>query len=416
MKKLVKVTEIRGEIIAPSSKSAAQRAIVAALLTGGTCLLRGLTLCDDTRYALEWVEACGARMDRIGQDYRIETKGDFRCILPDVLYCGESALLTRMTAPIVALSDRRITLHGSGSLLNRPMDMVEQSLRQLGVSVESHSGYLPLVIQGPFHGGKISMDASISSQVLTGLLMALPLAGQDSEIQVQGLVSKPYVDMTLAMLSSFGVQVDQESYRLFHVRGRQSYCPFDITLEKDWSAASCLLVAGCLAGEVCVPGLSLTTRQADVAILEVLTAAGAKYRIVPTGDTCKVITSKQPLHAFDFDATDCPDLFPAIVALASASKGTSRIRGIHRLLHKESDRARTLEEEFEKIGIRVVCSGEIMYITGGPVHGASVYSHGDHRIAMALAVTALRSPDPVCVEGAEAVTKSYPEFWENIEK
>jgi len=412
MKKFVRPAIFKGEIQLPASKSIAQRALMAALLVRGTSVLRGMTFCDDTYHALQMLRACGEEVVIEGTTVRVSSFGNFRQSCPSELFCGESALLTRLVTPLAALSSRPVTLRGEASLLRRPFGMVHSPLRQLGVTVSDTSGGLPLQLQGPLRGGEVTLDGQVTSQLVSGLLMALPLAEEDSVLQVCGLKSRPYVDMTLEILRNAGICIERKGYETFYVLGRQTYHPFSLMVERDWSAASCLLAAGCLSGYVCLPGLRIDSCQADRVMLDVLKTAGAICRIEPSGDgDFSVLAERAPLHAFAFDATDCPDLFPALVALASGCDGVSQIRGIHRLRHKESDRALVLREEFGKLEITITFEGDEMLVVGGPVRGGNVSSCGDHRVAMALAVAALRASSPVIIDGAEAVAKSYPEFW-----
>ena len=290
--------------------------------------------------------------------------------------------------------------------------MMEKPLRTLGAKVTSEGGYLPIRIEGPLHGGAVSVDGSLSSQFITGLLMALPLAERDTTLTVHNLKSRPYIDMTLSLLGTFGIDVKHNEYRQFFIEGRQRYAPARYNVEGDWSGASCLLVAGATTGEVTVRNLNPVSLQADMAIVDALTRAGAQI----TTTTDSVTVRRSTLHAFEFDATHCPDLFPALAALAASCQGVSTLRGTRRLAHKESDRARTIADVLENMGISVDLSApDVMRVTGGEIRSAEVSSHNDHRIAMAAAVAALRCErGSVTIRGAEAVAKSYPEFWDDL--
>ena len=294
------------------------------------------------------------------------------------------------------------------------MQMMIEPLRELGVKVKDGGGYLPIEVEGPIHGGQIKVDGSISSQYITGLLLALPLAKSDTTLYVDSAVSTPYIDMTIDTAERFGVEIMHKSgdYSEFFIEGGQEYTPTDIFIEGDWSGASTMLVAGAIAGEVTVRNISTLSKQADTAICRALERAGAGIII----EQDSITVSKRPLKAFTFDATNCPDLFPALAALAAAAEGESIIIGTNRLLHKESDRAETIRQEYEKLGISVDLSEEnIMKIRGGEIHPATVFSHNDHRIAMSLAVSALRCNGTITIENAECVEKSYPDFFEDLE-
>lgn len=420
MTKSVKSSPANGRVAAPASKSVAQRAVVAALLANGASTLRNLTLCSDTQAALGVAQALGARVQQQGSDILITSNFFANSAAKTALFCGESGLLTRMLTPVVALLPQPVELSGHGSLATRPIGMVEAPLRDLGAAVTTTGGLLPVRVQGRLRGGTASIDGSVSSQLLTGLLMALPLAQQPSTLHVHNLKSRPYVDITVELLKSFGVTVAHENYEVFRIGGQQRYRPCSYSVEGDWSGASCLLVAGAIAGCVTVENLNLSSAQADKEMLTVLRRAGAQLCVGDGGSDgdgrSTVTVSQAPLHAFTFDATDCPDLFPAIVALAACCDGLSVVRGASRLTHKESNRALTLQKEFGALGVAVALRGDEMLITGGSITGGSVRSHGDHRIAMALATAAFRASGEVTIEQAESVEKSYPGFWKDLEE
>lgn len=412
MDKSVSAGPVKGIVIPPSSKSYAQRAIALSLLAEGTTTLRNIEFCKDTHSALSCVKALGAEVSFV-DDSTIRIKGGLNP-LSNTLQVGESGLATRLFTPIAALSSTPIRIEGEGTLLHRPMQMMIEPLRTLGVKLKDGGGYLPFEVQGPIKGGKVRVDGSISSQFITGLLLALPLAKQDTTLYVDSAVSTPYIDMTIDTARRFGVEImhNEGDYSEFFIEGGQHYSPTDIAIEGDWSGASTLMVAGAIAGEVRIKNLSTLSRQADTVICQALERAGAG--LIIEDDTITV--SRRPLRAFSFDATHCPDLFPALVALAAAADGQSTIVGTERLRHKESDRAETLREEYEKLGIEIDLSEDnIMKIRGGNIHPATLHSHDDHRIAMSLAVSALRCGGEITIRNAECVEKSYPSFFEDLE-
>ena len=412
MDKSVSAGCVKGIITPPSSKSYAQRAIALALLSQGKSILRNIEFCKDTRSALSCIEALGAKVEIIDES-TIAIEGGLRP-LSNTLHVGESGLATRLFTPIASLWHEAITIQGEGTLLHRPMIMMIEPLRALGVEVRDGGGYLPIEVKGPIHGGEIEVDGSISSQFITGLLLSLPLAEEDTTLHVTSPVSTPYIDMTIDTARLYGIEIMQKQgdYTEFFIEGGQKYTPADISIEGDWSGASTLLVAGAIAGEITVKNISTLSKQADTAIIRALERAGAGIII----EHDSITVSKRPLKAFTFDATNSPDLFPALAALAAAAEGVSTIIGTSRLSHKESDRAETLRQEYEKLGIEIDISEEnIMKIRGGKIKPATVFSHGDHRIAMSLAVSALRCEGEVIIEQAECVEKSYPTFFEDLE-
>lgn len=397
-----------GSVTAPPSKSYAQRAIAAALLCRGETVLSNMVYCNDTRAALQVARDLGAEV--VCTEDICTIRGGLRPSGRE-LNIGESGLATRLFTPVTALCCKEIVLTGEGSILGRPISMMEAPLRELGAEVSSNEGYLPIRVKGPVRGGHVTVDGSLSSQFITGLLMALPLAERDTTMNVSDLKSKPYIDMTIGLLEAFGIEIKHNDYRQFFIEGGQSYTPIRYNIEGDWSGASCLLVAGATTGEATVRNLNPLSLQADTAIIDALTHAGAE--ITTTRDS--VTVRRNELRAFEFDATHCPDLFPALAALAANCHGTSVLKGTRRLIHKESDRARTIADVFSRMGIATDLSTEnVMRITGGPIRSATVDSHNDHRIAMAAATAALGSDGKVVVRRAEAVNKSYPEFWDDL--
>ena len=410
MDKTVRWGRVEGTLTPPCSKSYAQRALAAALLTEEPVVLRNLEFCDDTRSAMRCIETLGATIEQVDPT-TLSIKGGLHP-RGNRLDVGESGLSTRLFTPIAALCPTPVTIVGRGTLLSRPMTMMLDPLRQLGVTVRDNGGFLPIEVCGPMRGGEIEVDGSVSSQFITGLLLALPRAGHDTTLHVHDAVSTPYLDMTLDTAQRFGIEICQRDYEEFYIPGNQRYGTTYFSIEGDWSAAAMLLVAGATAGEITVRNVSMLSKQADTAICTALVRAGAAV----INETDSVTAVHRPLHAFEFDATNCPDLFPALAALAAAAEGVSVIRGTSRLEYKECNRAEAICEEYGKLGIEVDLSEEdVMKIRGGAIHGARTRSHGDHRMAMSLAVAALRSDGAVTIEGAESVAKSYPRFFEDLE-
>lgn len=401
---------VHGSLTPPSSKSYAQRALAVSLLAQGHTVLRKLDFCQDTLSALGCIHTLGAEV--IELDEQTLSIGGGLSPRETTLHVGESGLASRLFTPIASLAESPIRIVGRGSLLERPMQMMIEPLKRLGVRVEDNRGYLPFEVCGPLRGGETEVDGSVSSQFITGLLLALPMAAIDTTLHVEKAVSTPYLDMTIDTAKRFGVDIFHRDYHEFYIPGGQRYRGLDLTIEGDWSAAAMLLVAGAVAGEVCVENLSALSKQADTAVLDALARAGAEVTI--EGDS--ITAARRELHGFEFDATQCPDLFPALAVLAAAAEGETTLYGTSRLTHKESNRAETIAEEFSKIGIAVDISEEnIMRIRGGKIHATEVESHNDHRIAMALAVAGLISDGVMQIHGAECVAKSYPDFFEQLE-
>jgi 3-phosphoshikimate 1-carboxyvinyltransferase len=423
MKVTIHPSELKGIVQAPASKSSMQRACAAALLTKGTSTIYNPGHSNDDKAALDIIQKLGAKVEDEGSELKVESSG----INPiaNEIDCGESGLSIRMFTPIVALSDKEITINGSGSLEKRPMDFFDDILPQLGVKIKSNDGKLPMTVQGPLIPANIEIDGSLSSQFLTGLLMAYSAAGANAvSIKVSNLKSKPYIDLTLDVMKQFGMNVpENKNYKefVFHsaptlnselMTHDSQLTTHNYTVEGDWSGAAFLLVAGAIAGSITIRGLNMASTQADKKIMDALMSANAAIAMEAKG----IQAHPGGLRGFDFDATDCPDLFPPLVALAAYCKGETRITGVKRLKHKESNRAVTLQDEFDLMGVRIKIEDDIMIIHGGGiVKGADVHSHHDHRIAMACAVAALGANSETVIEESHAVKKSYPDFYSDLQ-
>lgn len=405
---------VNGRVMAPASKSVAQRAIALAAVCSGRSEIWFPGRCDDVLSAIRVCRSMGARI-REGNDALVIDGG---VQAPAVaLNCGESGLGIRMFSGLSAAFDQEVSLTATGSLLKRPMHIIEHSLQALGVQCRTNEGFPPITVRGPLRGGRAKIDASLSSQVLTGLLMAAPMARTDCYLEVENLKSIPYIDTTLMVMKAFGISVENRGYREFFIPAPQVYRPAKFVVEGDWSGGAFLLVAGAVAGKVRVDNLDVASTQADKKIFQALEAAGAGLKGFDSGKTQGAIEARwKNLRGFEFDATHCPDLFPPLTALAANCQGLSRIHGSGRLAAKESDRAAALIDTFGRIGIRLwIEGGNTLVVEGGEINGGTIDSHGDHRIAMAGAIAALNSKTGVSIENPGVVSKSYPGFFADLE-
>jgi 3-phosphoshikimate 1-carboxyvinyltransferase len=411
----IQPTTVSGNIYAPASKSSMQRACAAALLNKGISNIYNPGKSNDDLAALDVIKKLGAKtFESEDGSLKIESNG-LRPVETDIK-CGESGLGIRMFTPIAALSDQLLTISGSGSLVTRPMDFFDEIFPRLGIKIRSNNGRLPLQIQGPLRPDSIEVDGSLSSQFLTGLLMAFSAAVTEPvTIKVINLKSKPYIDLTLQVMKDFGMNVpDHNDYETFYFSpGHRQPVNINYTVEGDWSGAAFLLVTGAIAGTITVTGLDVDSTQADRKILEALKVCRCTLLI----DKGAIEIGPAELQSFRFDATDCPDLFPPLVALAAYCNGATTIKGTSRLQHKESNRAFTLQQEFSKLGVEIELQDDLMIVHGGQgVNGAKVHSRHDHRIAMACAVAALKANGEVTIEEAHAINKSYPDFYGHLQK
>ena len=442
----------------PVSKSFAQRAIIAAALADGTSHLRGYTPCGDNEAALQVARNLGAEVNVNGNEVTI--KGISAQLgglnLPE-LHVGESGLLTRMLIPVMAqLSPDPVSFTGEKTLLGRPltgakeiMDAFEADVIPLKSDVipseveESPSIVrVPLTVKGPLKAGRAEISGKHGSQLISGLLMALPFAEKNSSLIVHEPKSIPYMFITLEVLKKFGIKIGNDmlggpdflasdgdwslcTEMVFKVKGGQKYKAADIDLEGDWSAAANFLVAGAIFGKAELQGLDTTSLQADLSIMDILMDAGASLSQLD-GDRGNITVQRAPLKAFRVDASNCPDLFPIVSVLAAFCQGTSRLAGVGRLANKESDRARAILEMLTQMGVRACVEGDEMVIEGHSLaqrlldncllKGGLYTSHHDHRMVMALKVASLGADGPISIDDEQCVAKSFPQFHEIFDK
>ena len=436
----------------PVSKSFAQRAIIAAALADGTSHLRGYTPCGDNEAALQVARNLGAEVDVNGNVVTIKGISAQSGILnlPE-LHVGESGLLTRMLIPLMAqLSSGAVKFTGEKTLLGRPltgakeiMDAFEATVTSSEVTVipsevEESSAIVrvPLTVKGPLKAGRAEISGKHGSQLISGLLMALPFAEKNSSLVVREPKSIPYMFITLEVLKKFGIKIGNDmlggpdflasdgdwslcTEMVFKVKGGQKYKATDIDLEGDWSAAANFLVAGAIFGKTEIQGLDTTSLQADLSIMDILMDAGASLSQLD-GDRGNITVQRAPLKAFRVDASNCPDLFPIISVLAAFCQGTSRLAGVARLANKESDRAKAILEMMEQMGVQACVEGDEMVIEGHSLaqrllgdcllKGGRYTSHHDHRMVMALKVASIGADGPIVIDDEQCVAKSFQQF------
>ena len=415
MKVSVYPSQITGLIQAPASKSCMQRACAAALVREGKTIIHNFGISNDDNAALDIIKKLGATFEIRNEELIINSNG----VIPkeSEIHCGESGLSVRMFTSIAAISNIPLTITGNGSLLERPMNFFDDVFPKLNVNIKSNQGKLPLKIQGPIVPQNIIVDGTLSSQFLTGLIFAYSACNaKDVSISVTKLKSKPYVDLTLDILNKFGMKVpENRNYESFYFNSDSTNTQaenIEYTVEGDWSGGAFLLVAGAIAGPIQVKGLDVLSTQADKEILKALIDCNSNINITQN----EINIGPGNFKSFNFDATECPDLFPPLVALSAYCKGKSVIKGVSRLTHKESNRALTLKEEFIKMGVVIDLINDDMIIHGGgKINSAIVHSHHDHRIAMACAVAALKAENEIEILDADAINKSYPNFFEHLE-
>ena len=421
-------------IAIPCSKSYAQRAILAAALADGVSHLEGYSPCGDNESAIALVKSLGAVVERDGS--RLTLKGIAArpgTLAVDSVHVGESGFLTRMTVPLMAvLNGKTLKVTGEKTLVGRPLKGAAQAMAAFGSQLRNAEPgadaplTVPLTIESPLAPGEATVSGRDGSQIISGLMAALPLLDKDSIIHVKDPRSVPYLLVTLDVLNSFGIEVDSitaDGDIDFEMKGGQRYHAADFRIEGDWSSAANFLVAGAIFGSADVSGLELGSLQADSAILEILAEAGA---IVYQTEEGTVHVQKAPLTAFETDANDCPDIFPIVALLAAFSEGVSAINGTGRLAGKESDRAAAILTMLQQMGVKAAIERDTMYIeghslqsrllSGNLLKGGSYTSGHDHRMVMALKVASLGADGPIVIDDTQCVEKSFPTFPELFDK
>lgn len=406
--KFVQPSELNGKLKAPPSKSLMQRAVAASVLASGETAILNPCFCDDSYAALGIAKNLGKTITV--KQGKVLLDGE-KNVMSKRLNCNESGLSLRMFSAIAGLFDAELELTGQKGLLSRPVGVIEKPLKSLGVKCGTNRGFAPVFVKGPMAGGSAAVDGSLSSQFLTGLLTALPSCSNDSELIVSNLNSKPYVEMTVSLLKKFKVKIRRLGFEKFFIQANQEFKAPTLTIEGDWSSASFLLVGAAINGQITLSGLSKNSFQADKAVVGALKKAGA---VVKQAEN-QVKVSKDSLNGFEFDATDCPDLFPPLIVLACNCRGKSVIYGADRLKFKESDRAKVLLGQFKKIGAKISINKSALEVIGSKIKGGTFDSYNDHRIAMAGAIAGLSSARGVKIIGEKCVSKSYPSFFKDMD-
>lgn len=409
---LLSPSSLCGEITVPPSKSAAHRAILCAALSRGICHIHNVAQSNDISVTMEGIRALGAQAELSGSTLTIDACGLFS--RPEAeIDCGESGSSLRFFIPVAAAGGVSARFTGHGRLPQRPIGIYLDCLPPAGVSCRTEGG-LPLTIQGQLRPGVFSLPGDISSQFVTGLLLALPLLKGDSRIVLTSpLESAGYVDMTLEMMGQFGVQVKRETDG-YTVPGNQRYLPCDCTVEGDWSQAAFFLAAGALGKDpLTIHGLSLSSTQGDREAADLFRRFGAEV----TETTSGVTVIPHSLHGIDIDAAQIPDLVPILAAVGALAEGVTRITGAGRLRIKESDRLTAIADGIRRLGGKAEELPDGLILTGVPkLSGGKAEGYNDHRIVMALSIAALRSQAPVELTDAQSIRKSYPNFFDDYNR
>jgi 3-phosphoshikimate 1-carboxyvinyltransferase len=399
---------------APGSKAYTHRVLLASLLSQGETIIQGASECDDAHRTLEAIRSLGAKVQI--QNSRIVSSGtQHLASCADPIDCGESGATLRFLTAIAGTSPTRITLRASETLAKRPLEPLLKAMDTLGASttISENKEGSEVKVQGPLKGGEAWIRGDVSSQFISGLLFAAPLATTDVTIHVNGrLESRPYVEMSLDVLKRHGISIDLEDND-FHIPAPQRYTATSHDVPGDFSSAAFLIAGAGIAGEeITISGLDPGSIEPDAVFLKVIDQMGLDVRNV--GQTLKVKGSK--LEPFVFDATNNPDLVPPLEVLGCFAQGTSEIRGVERLRYKETNRLQTIPAELGKMGAKVSLSDDVVKVSGGGLVGCELDSKHDHRVAMSCAIASIGAIGDSSIRNAEAVSKSYPEFFHDLSR
>ncbi len=391
----------------PASKSMLQRALALALISQKEAYIHHFSWCDDSWAVRNIVETMGFKVEE--NDTSLHLIPTHSTSIPKLFSVGESGLALRMMIPILSCYLPEFSVKVEGSLRYRDVSDIQKNLSTLGLSATYDTEDFVWQIKGRLKPQSYLLDGRKSSQLVSGILMALGSLNKPSELRVKHLVSQTYVDLTMQMLKDIKVDIQHQNYERFYITPPDNYPNLSVNIEGDWSAAAFFMVIAAVRGHIALLGLNPQSKQADRSILEVLQQVGAQLQIKTSLNSVEV--KHHQLKAFDFDATHCPDLFPPLAVLACFCEGESKIKGINRLANKESDRATAIEEQLTAVGVEITRKDNAFVIKGSAqMKSASLKSYNDHRMVMSAVCLALLSGQNIHIDSIKAISKSYPRF------
>jgi len=401
---------LNGNIIGIPSKSYVHRALIAASLSDGTSIIKNVEYSKDILATINILKSLGVDICCEKNSVTIKKTNEYK---NNIFDCVESGTTLRMMIPIISALGITGEFIGKGKLPERPITEYIKIFDKQKIEYE-YLKKLPLKIKGRLKPDNFLIDCSITSQYLSGLLMALPLLDGDSTIKIVGdFTSRAYSNITLDVLKDFGIIIDKKSDTEFYIKGNQKYIAREYVVENDFSQAAFWIVGGTLNGEICIENMNMNSIQGDLEIIEIVNNMGGN--VVSKGD--KIFVNKSETFGIDIDAENIPDLVPIIAVLATVSKGKTTIYNIARLKYKESDRSKATMLELNKLGAKIIVEDNKMIIDGvNELKPALVYSRNDHRIAMSLAIASLKASDNVAIERFDVIDKSYPNFIEDFKR
>ena len=401
-------THLKGNVVVPPSKSLSHRAIIAAGLAEGKSIISNVMYSKDIKATIGAMRAIGAQI--IEYDNYLEITGSSVKRINDIIDANESGSTIRFMIPIAIINSSKVKFIGKNNLCKRPLDPFFEIFDKQGIKYLHDEDYLPLEVEGALKPGEYFIRGDISSQFITGLLYALPLLDGDSVINITTpMESKGYIDLTIDVLKLFGIEIINDNYEKFYVKGCQKYKPCDYQVEGDFSQAAFFLVADMLGADIKLEAMNMSSHQGDMKILDDVKDFGAKV----TYDNGLLSLTNNEIRNAIIDFSQSPDLGPALTVLAALANGTSKFINASRLRIKECDRITCMKEEIERLGGSIDEMDDGMIIYGvDRFHGGVVDSHNDHRVVMALAMATLKMDGELVIKNAEAINKSFPHFFE----
>ncbi len=410
-------SKISGTVTAPPSKSATHRAIIIASLSPGMSKLKNVLLSDDTKATIYALKQLGVKIQEQGNTVIIQGSGGNLIASSTPIFLNNSGTSLRLLAGIAALAKGKTTLTGEKRLTERPMEDLLAALNKAGIYAQSlkNNNCAPIEITGgKIIGGTLHIKGNVSSQYISSLLLIAPFATDTLTIIIEGeLKSKPYVALTIDVMNAFGVNVINEEYKKFIVEKGQAYHSKEYTIEGDYSSASYFFAAAAIGGKITVFGLSHQSLQGDKHFLNILERMGCKILMEKNGIT---VIRPDKLKAIEVDMGNYPDIVQTLAIVASFAKGKTHITNIRHVKDKETNRIEATAKELRKMGIEAKTTSDSLTIIGGEPQSATIKTHNDHRMAMSFAVAGLAANGETIIQNAEVISKSYPHFFEDMEK
>ncbi len=410
-------SSVSGQVSVPASKSITHRALIAASLASGKSVLTNILLSDDTRHTIKALRSLGVAIEQENTKVIVQGTGGRLSAPSSPIFLGNSGTSMRLLTAVAALTDGITELTGEKRLCERPIGHLLSALTSIGIKVQTrkNNDCPPVIVEGGIiNGGDIMLDASVSSQYLSALLLIAPFAKSALIIHVSNLTSKPYVDLTIETMKQFGIAVKNKVYQTFTIPSGQSYKASEYTVEGDYSSASYFFAAAAITGgKVMVKNLKFHSKQGDAYFLILMEQMGCSVQKTSDGLT---IERKTELKAIKADLKDYPDIVQTLAVMAAFAKGKTTIQNIANLKHKETDRLTATSTELKKMGIEVIQTDNSLEITGGKPQGATIDTHNDHRMAMSFAVAGLGASGKTTIPNAEVVKKSYENFFTDLQK